>query len=99
MATACSKKSDSSVSNTPLVFSNLSASDTTMVVNGLITLNAAASGDGLSFHWTASYGSFVGSGSSVKWTVCHADKFLITCEVKDLNGNSASRQCTIHVHD
>lgn len=99
MAVACSKKSDSSGSNTPLVFSSLNASDSTMVVNGLVTLIANASGDGLSYHWTASYGSFVGSGASVKWTVCHADNFVITCEVKDANGNSATKQRTISVHD
>jgi hypothetical protein len=98
MAVACSKKSNSG-SNIPLVFSSLNVSDTTMVVNGLITITASASGDGLSFHWTASYGSFVGSGSSVKWTVCHADKFTITCEVKDANGNSSSKQRTIYVHE
>jgi hypothetical protein len=99
MAVSCSKKSNSTGSNTPLVFSSLSVSDTTMVVNGLISISATASGDGLSYHWTASYGSFVGSGASVKWTVCHADKFLITCEVKDANGNSASKQRTILVHE
>jgi len=99
LAISCSKKSDTTGSNTPLVFSSLIASDTTMTVNGLITFTAKASGDGVSYHWTASYGSFVGSGSSVKWTVCHADKFVVTCEVKDANGNSASKQCTIAVHE
>jgi len=99
LAMACSKKSDTNGSNTPLVFSSLNASDTTMAVNGLITLTANASGDGLSYHWNASYGSFVGSGTIVKWTVCHADKFVITCEVQDANGNSTSKQCTIRVHE
>ncbi|MCX6287867.1 MAG: hypothetical protein NTY96_12195 [Bacteroidetes bacterium] len=99
MAIACSKKSDTAGSGTPLIFSSLNASDTTMPVNGLITLSANASGDGLSYHWTASYGSFVGSGQSVKWTVCHADNFVITCEVKDANGNTASKQRIISVHE
>ena len=99
MAVSCSKKSESTGSNTPLVFTSLNASDSTMAVNGLITFSASASGDGLSFHWTASYGSFVGSGALVKWTVCHADNFTVTCEVKDANGNSATKQRIIHVHD
>jgi len=98
MGMACSKKSENSGSNTPLVFTSLNASDTTMPVNGLISFTAVASGDGLSYHWTASYGSFIGSGSSVKWTVCHADKFFVTCEIRDVNGNSASKQCAIYVH-
>jgi hypothetical protein len=99
LAVSCSKKSDSTVSNTPLVFSSLNVSDSTMIVNGLITFSANATGDGLSYHWTASYGSFVGSGPSVKWTVCHADNFTVTCEVKDANGNSASKTRIIHVHE
>lgn len=99
VAVSCSKKSESSGSNTPLVFSSLNVTDTTMVVNGLITFSATASGDGLSYHWTASYGSFVGSGQTVKWTVCHADNFTVTCEVKDANGNSASKTRIIHVHE
>jgi hypothetical protein len=99
MAVSCSKKSESTGSGNPLVFSSLNASDSTMTVNGLITFSASASGDGLSYHWTASYGSFVGSGQSVKWTVCHADDFTVTCEVKDANGNSASKTRIIHVHE
>lgn len=99
LAIACSKKSDNTGTNTPLTFKNLIVSDTVMVVNGLITATADATGDGLSYHWTASYGSFVGSGASVKWTVCHADKFIITCEVTDQNGNSASKQRTIYVRE
>ncbi|MEI8005548.1 MAG: PKD domain-containing protein [Bacteroidota bacterium] len=99
VAVSCSKKSDSAGSSTPLVFTNLNASDSTMAVNGLISFSATASGDGLTYHWTASYGSFVGSGASVKWTVCHADNFTVTCEVKDANGNSASKTRIIRVHE
>lgn len=99
LAFSCSKKSDSSGSSVPLVFSSLVASDTTMAVNGLITFTANATGDGISYHWTASYGSFIGSGSSVKWTVCHADKFTVTCEIKDAGGNTSSKTATIYVHE
>jgi hypothetical protein len=98
-ALSCSKKTDNSGSSVPLVFSTLNVSDTTMAVNGIVTLTANASGDGLSYHWTASYGSFIGSGASVKWTVCHADKFTVTCEVKDGGGNTSSKTVTIYVHE
>lgn len=99
LSLACSKKSDSAGTGAPLVFTSLNASDTTMVVNGVITLTATASGDGLSYHWAASYGSIIGGGQSVNYTVCHVDKFVITCVVKDANGNSATRERTIYVHE
>lgn len=96
---ACSKKSDTSTPSTPLVFSSLDVSDTTMQVNGLLTFSAHASGEGLSYHWSATYGSFVGSGSTVTWTVCHASTFVVTCEVKDSAGNSVKKQRSITVHE
>lgn len=96
---ACSKKSDTAGTGAPLVFSSLNASDTTMSLNGIITFTANASGDGLSYHWTASYGSIIGSGQSVKWTVCHAARFDVTCEIKDAYGNTATRKRTIDVHE
>jgi hypothetical protein len=96
--TACSKTDSSSGSGTPLVFQSLTVSDTTMAVNGLITLTANATGSGLEYHWTASYGSFVGSGPAVQWTVCHSDDFTINCQVTDDAGHSETRSCTIHVH-
>jgi hypothetical protein len=98
MTAACSKKSENTTPATPLVFNSLDVSDTTMKVNGLITCSASASGDGLTYHWSATYGSFVGSGATVNWTVCHSSSFVITCEVKDVAGNSATKQRTIKVH-
>ena len=96
---ACSKKSDSAGTGAPLVFTSLNASDTTMVVNGLITLTATASGEGLSYHWAASYGSIIGGDQSVNYTVCHADKFIVKCDISDANGNTVSRQRIIYVHE
>ena len=96
---ACSKKSDSAGTGAPLVFNSLIASDTTMSLNGTITFTADASGEGLVYHWTASYGSIIGSGKTVKWTVCHAARFVVVCEIKDANGNTATKQRTIDVHE
>jgi hypothetical protein len=89
---ACSKTSTTPADNsTPLKFESLVANDTVIKVNAITTVNAKATGEGLTFKWTASYGTFIGSGSKVQWTVCHSDKFSITCEVKDKNNNSESK--------
>ena len=93
---ACGKSSTTpSANGTTLKFENLAAADTVLKVNGITTITAKVTGDGLTYKWTASYGTFIGSGSKVQWTVCHSDKFSITCEVKDQNNKSDSR--TIYI--
>jgi hypothetical protein len=89
---ACGKSETTPTGNTStLKFENLVAQDTVIKVNGITSVAAQASGDGLTYKWTASYGTFIGSGSQVQWTVCHQDKFSITCEVKDKNNNTQSK--------
>jgi hypothetical protein len=93
---ACSKSSTTpSSNNTTLKFEELVASDTVIKVNDITTITAKVSGEGLTYKWTASYGTFIGSGTKVQWTVCHSDRFSITCEVKDKNNKSDSR--TIYI--
>ena len=95
---SCSKSTPAPENNTPLKFISLVPQDTVLTVNGITNITANATGSGLTYHWTASYGTFLGSGSSVKWTVCHSDKFTITCEVKDDQGHSDSKTVSINVH-
>jgi hypothetical protein len=97
---SCSKSSstDNTPPGTEFKFTSLVVQDTAMAVNGVTNVTASASGSGLSYHWTASYGTFIGSGSSVKWTVCHADTFTITCEVNDDQGHSDSKTVSVNVH-
>ncbi len=64
-------------------FNSLVAADSVIKVNDVTTITANAEGDGLTYKWTASYGTFVGSGSAVQWTVCHQARFNISCEVTD----------------
>jgi len=98
--TACSKSNDTpSPTSGSLNFTGLTAQDTTMKVNGIISITANATGEGLTYHWTATYGTFIGNGQTVQWTVCHSDRFEITCEVKDQYNNVASRQIYINVHN
>ena len=98
--TACSKSNnDPAPSTSTLSFTGLTAQDTTMKVNGIISITANATGEELTYHWTATYGTFIGNGPTVQWTVCHSDRFEITCEVKDKFNNVASRQIYINVHN
>ncbi len=80
-------------------FVSLVAADTVLTVNGITTITANATGQGLSYKWTSEYGTFVGSGSMVQWTVCHSDKFKITCEISDNANHSESRDVYIRTQE
>jgi hypothetical protein len=96
---SCSKSDSSPAESngTQFKFISLTPSDSVMTVNNIITITANATGTGLKFKWSADYGTFIGSGSSVQWTVCHSDDFKITCEVTDANGNLDKKETTVHV--
>jgi hypothetical protein len=95
---SCSKSSSTPENNTPFKFTSLVPQDTVLAINGITDITANATGSALTYKWTASYGSFIGSGAKVKWSVCHADKFTVTCEVKDDQGHSDSKTVSINVH-
>ncbi|MEI7895498.1 MAG: hypothetical protein WCJ26_00575 [bacterium] len=80
-------------------FSNLVAADTVIKVNDITTISATATGDGLTYKWTASYGTFVGSGATVQWTVCHQAKFTITCLVTDQYSHSETKSIIVRSHN
>lgn len=92
---SCKKSEVPTNSGTQFKFISLIAKDTIIKINGITSITANAQGDGLTYQWTANYGTFIGSGSTVQWTVCHADKFIITCKVKDQNNNSDTKNVTI----
>jgi hypothetical protein len=95
---ACKKKDDPAPNTgTPLKFVSLTSSDSSILVNGFTTLTAVASGDGLTYTWSSLYGTIIGSGAVVQWTVCHADNFKIMCVVTDVNNNSAKDSIYINV--
>ena len=79
-------------------FTSIVANDTVILVNEVTTLTANATGEGLTYTWTCDFGTFIGSGNTVQWTVCHADNFIINCTVTDKNSNSASKAITIRTH-
>ncbi|MCX6249590.1 MAG: hypothetical protein NTX61_02450 [Bacteroidetes bacterium] len=97
---SCSKsKSTPSDNGSEFKFVSLVPNDTVLPVNGITTIKATATGSGLTYHWTASYGTFVGNGSQVQWTVCHSDKFTVTCQVTDNNGHADAKEVKINVHN
>jgi hypothetical protein len=96
---ACKKSStDTTPSTVAFKFTGLVTNDTVIPVDGVATINAVATGDGLTYTWTCDFGTFIGSGATVQWTVCHADNFTINCTVEDKNKNSASKTVTIRTH-
>jgi len=89
------KKSDELDTSKPLNFISLVASDSTILVNSTTKITATATGDELIYIWSCEWGTFIGSGSVVDWTVCHADTFNVKCEVKDKYNNSESKYAKI----
>jgi hypothetical protein len=99
---AACKKSDNVSEPGPgsnFKFNSLVATDTVIKVNDLTTIMASAVGDGLTYNWTSAYGTFVGSGASVQWTVCHQDKFTINCEVTDQYKHSETKTVIVRTEN
>jgi len=100
VALAACQKSTSTPDNSSgaFKFTTLVANDTVIKVNEITTLIATATGEGLTYTWTCDFGTFIGSGNTVQWTVCHADNFTINCTVTDKSNNSASKNIVIRTH-
>jgi len=93
---ACKKSSTTPPDGlTTLKFTSLVAKDTLIKVNDVTTITANATGEGLTYTWTADFGTFIGSGNTVQWTVCHSDKFTITCKVTDKNNLADTKHVVI----
>ncbi len=98
---SCSKSKTTTPTDTGATFkfSSLSATDTVVKVNDLITLTANATGDGLNYEWTADYGTFAGSGAKREWSVCHEDKFTISCTITDKYSHSETKTIVVRSHN
>jgi hypothetical protein len=101
MLAACSKSETTpgQTSGADFKFTSLSAADTVIKVNDITSVTALATGDGLTYTWSASYGTFVGSGPTVQWTVCHQDKFTISCLVSDKFKHSETKTIVVRSHN
>lgn len=108
---ACQKQEkidDNNNNNNPnqstLKFTDLVATDSVLRIGSLIDISAIASGENISYTWISKdpnndvYGTFFGSGSDVKWAVCHADVFYISCTVTDKHNKSETKTISIRVN-
>ncbi|MCK9421401.1 MAG: hypothetical protein M0Q38_02270 [Bacteroidales bacterium] len=102
LAVAACKKSEINApdnSGTTFKFISLVAKDTLIKVNGTTSITANATGENLTYKWTSDFGTFIGSGKTVQWTVCHSDIFTINCQVTDKNNQSESKNVTIRTEE
>ena len=100
-AAACKKSSTTpdAGAGANFKYTSLVAADTVIKVNDITTITAMAAGDGLSYKWTANYGTFVGSGATVQWTVCHQARFTINCEVTDKYSHAETKTIIVRAHN
>jgi hypothetical protein len=98
---ACSKSETAPDPGTgsTLKYSSLSAADTVIKVNDITSITATATGEGLTYKWTASYGTFIGNGATVQWTVCHQARFTISCLVTDQYNHSETKSIIVRSHN
>jgi hypothetical protein len=95
------KKKDSPADPTPFTYTSLAASDTVVNVNSIIHIVAVAGGDDLQYSWASTdmdgnnYGTIIGSGNDIQWSICHTARFRVTCTVSDKYSNSGSKSVFI----
>jgi hypothetical protein len=89
------------VANTPPVITSLAPGATTVLPNGSCTVTCIASdadGDPLTYAWSATGGTFSGTGNSVTWKAPAAEAtYTISVTVSDGKGGTATGSCAIVV--
>lgn len=80
-------------------FELLSTDKDTLSSGGQAQITAIAKGDGLVYHWSATAGDMLGTGSEVAYlaTPCVSGNVEITCKVEDAYSNSESKKVKIYV--
>lgn len=93
MLTSCKKEDSPSGTGKSLDFVDLKVEKDTIVVQEVTKVTATVNGEGLTYSWKCDneLGIIEGSGNEILFTICHAGKFKITCDVKDSNNNQASK--------
>jgi len=82
-----------------LIFSSLTSDKDTIGFGEIATITAVASGLDLSYSWSATGGSILGSGNEVSYAAgsCQAGANTIACKVTDAYDNSESKEVSIFV--
>jgi hypothetical protein len=80
-----------------LIFQSLTVADDTIEAGAYVDVVAVAEGCRLSYHWSVTAGSILGSGPEVIFAAspCSVGDNIITCTVKD--GNDQSETKTVGV--
>ncbi len=101
-ASSCRKEKDDEPQQvaTPLQYSSLTAASTSLGLGATTQVTAGATGEGLTYTWSASAGDIIGSGSQVIYGAsgCCTGDNDITCVVKDAANNEQSKTVVITVH-
>lgn len=67
----------------------------------MIHIVAVVGGDDLKYTWLSTdldgnnYGTIIGSGNDVQWSICHTARFRVTCTVSDKYDHSESKSVLI----
>lgn len=86
-----------------LNFSTLAVEDTNILVNEEVKISATASGSNITYTWVSTGSNGEASGnilpgsnaSNVYFTICHADRFKVSCTVKDSENKSITKSVYI----
>ena len=94
---SCKKEDTPSGTGKQLEFVKLETEKDTIVVQELTKVKATVTGENITYSWRCDNELAVldGSGAEIQFTICHAGKFKVTCEVKDSNNNTASKDVYI----
>ncbi len=94
---SCKKDSSTAGTGQSLEFVKLVAEKDTIAVQELTKIKATVTGENVSYSWKCDneLGVLDGSGSEILFTICHAGKFKITCDIKDSNNHQASKDVYI----
>lgn len=81
----------------PLIFTSLTVSPDTIDTGDYADVTAVARGCQLSYHWSVTRGSILGTGAEVTFAAspCSIGDNTITCTVKDGNDQSETRTVRI----
>lgn len=95
---SCSKEDDNG-GDLPLVFESLTAEHDTIPLGGTCKMTAVASGGGLTYNWSVTAGTILGSGREVTYTTdpCEPGEHIITCRVEDSKGASETKTVKVYV--
>jgi hypothetical protein len=94
---ACKKDDSPTGTGKTLEFTDLKADKDTIVVQEVTKIKATATGEGITYSWKCDneLGILEGSGAEIKFTICHAGTFKITCDLSDINNHQASKDVYI----